>query len=131
MSRSGYSDDLDSWDLIRWRGAVKQALRGKRGQQFLHELITALEAMPVRELIAGELEDNGRVCALGAVGKQRGLNMVEVDAYDHEAIASMFNISHALACEVMFENDERHFEHRSSSQRWEYMYQWAKENLRL
>ena len=22
MSRSGYSDDCDQWDLIRWRGAV-------------------------------------------------------------------------------------------------------------
>lgn len=36
MSRSGYSEDLDMWDLIRWRGAVKSALRGKRGQACPH-----------------------------------------------------------------------------------------------
>ena len=38
MSRSGYSDDLDNWDLIRWRGQVSSAIRGKRGQGFLREL---------------------------------------------------------------------------------------------
>lgn len=26
MSRSGYVDDCDVWALIRWRGAVKQAI---------------------------------------------------------------------------------------------------------
>lgn len=32
MSRCGYSDDYDQWALIRWRGAVESAIRGKRGQ---------------------------------------------------------------------------------------------------
>ena len=31
MSRSGYEDGLEMWDLIRWRGAVASAIRGKRG----------------------------------------------------------------------------------------------------
>jgi hypothetical protein len=47
MSRSGYSDDHSEWDLIRWRGAVASAIRGKRGQAFLRELLVALDAMPV------------------------------------------------------------------------------------
>jgi hypothetical protein len=36
MSRSGYSDawDDDTWAIIRWRGAVKQAMNGARGQAF-------------------------------------------------------------------------------------------------
>jgi hypothetical protein len=37
MSRSGYSDDLENWSLIRWRGAVASAIRGRRGQAFLRE----------------------------------------------------------------------------------------------
>jgi len=41
MSRSGYSDDCDVWALIRWRGAVKSAIRGARGQAMLRELIQA------------------------------------------------------------------------------------------
>ena len=45
MSRSGYSDDCDTWPLICWRGAVASALRGRRGQQFLIELRDALDAI--------------------------------------------------------------------------------------
>jgi len=47
MSRSGYSDDCDDqWSLICWRGAVKSAIRGKRGQAFLKEMLAALDALP-------------------------------------------------------------------------------------
>lgn len=48
MSRSGYSDDydFDNWQLIRWRGAVNSAINGRRGQAFLKELLTAIEALP-------------------------------------------------------------------------------------
>lgn len=108
MSRSGYSDDCyDNWDLIRWRGAVASAIRGKRGQAFLEELLTAMEALPQPRLIAGELEEHGEVCALGAVGRARGLEtMRNYDPEEHEAIAALFKIPHALACEIMYLNDE-------------------------
>lgn len=72
MSRSGYHDDIEHWDLIRWRGAVASAIRGVRGQRFLKELMQALENLPDQRLIAHELEKGGEVCALGAVGKSRG-----------------------------------------------------------
>ena len=72
MSRHGYSSEYDDVDDIlalgRWRGQVSSAIRGKRGQAFLKEMIQALEAMPVKKLIAKELSDHGQVCALGAVG---------------------------------------------------------------
>lgn len=74
MSRSGYSHDIDQWDLIRWRGAVAAAIRGKRGQAFLLEMWKAITALPEPKLIANELvEKDGAVCAMGAVGKQRGI----------------------------------------------------------
>ena len=58
MSRSGYPDDCDSnWQMIKWRGMVVSAMRGKRGQQFFRDLLAALDAMAEKSLIAGELED--------------------------------------------------------------------------
>src|SRR6185295_11408998 len=79
LSRSGYSDDGERWDLIRYRGAVASAIRGARGQTFLKEILAALDAMPEKKLIANELEEDGQVCALGALGKARGLDMAGID----------------------------------------------------
>ena len=45
MSRSGYTDDYDDgyeWANIRWRGAVKSAIRGKRGQATLKAILDAM-----------------------------------------------------------------------------------------
>lgn len=110
MSRSGYSEDCygreDQWQLIRWRGAVASAIRGKRGQEFLRELADALDAMPVKELVDGELEHDGAVCALGAVGSQRGMDLGEIDPYEREQVAEKFGIAEALAAEIMYINDE-------------------------
>lgn len=45
--------------MIRWRGAVASAIRGKRGQAFLREMLAALDAMPEKRLIAGSLVFDG------------------------------------------------------------------------
>ena len=88
MSRSGYVDDVDdNWDLIRWRGAVKSALRGKRGQAFLKEMIEALDALPEKMLIGNTLEADGMVCAMGAVGLKRGVDMAKIDPEEREHLA--------------------------------------------
>ena len=109
MSRSGYSDDgdFDHWQMIRWRGAVTSAFKGKRGQAFLREMLTALDALPDKKLISHELvQADGCVCALGAVGNARGLDMAKIDPDDHEGVAAKFDVAHAMACEIMYENDE-------------------------
>ena len=106
MSRSGYSDDFEQWDFIRWRGAVASAVRGKRGQAFLKEMLAALDALPEKQLIANELETEGAVCAIGAVGKVRGIDMSKIDPEDRETVASTFGIPLALASEIFFANDE-------------------------
>ena len=105
MSRSGYGPETDcNWVWIRWRGAVKSAIRGRRGQAFLREMQAALDAMPRRRLIAGMLEDEGEYCALGAVGHARGMDLSRRD-YSEEETAAMFGISQALAAEIMSVND--------------------------
>lgn len=107
MSRSGYSDDCeDQWGLIRWRGAVNSAIKGKRGQAFLREALSALDAMPEKTLTTNELEADGEFCTLGVVGHARGLALDRLDTYDRESVAAAFGISAALAAEIMYENDE-------------------------
>lgn len=110
MSRSGYTDDCDdTFDLIRWRGAVMSAIRGKRGQAFLLEMFRAMEALPQKRLIKKALQDeyeDSAVCSLGAVGRARGIDMSKIDADEYEEVAVAFGIPNALAQEIMYLNDE-------------------------
>lgn len=136
MSRSGYSDDCDRWDLIRWRGAVASAIRGKRGQEFLKEMLYCLDSIADRRLIANELEKDGSVCAIGSVGKHRGIDMSDIDPEDRKQVARAFGISEALAAEIMFLNDEQlgwvwgETNTRTESQRWIEMRKWIVENIK-
>jgi hypothetical protein len=108
MSRSGYSDDCDSWSLIRWRGAVTSAIKGERGQAFLCEALEALDAMPVKRLEKSVLVNGqGGCCTMGAVAIKRGVDVSEIDAYARKAVAGLFAIAPALAAEIAFENDEQ------------------------
>ncbi len=98
MNRSGYCESCEGWELIRWRGAVASAIRGKRGQALLTELLTALDAMPDKRLIAHELEtDDGEVCALGAVGKLRQMQLSSLDPEDYAARGRRLRSSSSLS----------------------------------
>ena len=115
MSRSGYCDDYGDDDplaLGRYRAQVASAIRGKRGQALLRELLAALDAMPQKQLVAGELEADGQFCALGVVGQARGLNLAAIDTYDVESLGGTFNIADQLAREIMWVNDDHVQEHR-------------------
>lgn len=131
MSRSGYSDDHDNnWDLIRWRGAVASAIRGKRGQAFLNEMLAAFDVLPEKKLIANELEiEEGAVCALGAVAKVRGIDVKEIDPEDNERVAELFAIPHTLACEIVYMNDEWGSHKQTPEQRYERMRKWVKDQI--
>lgn len=103
MSRSGYGD-CDYLPL--WRQAVARAITGKRGQDFMRELLAALDALPAKRLIASEFESDGDVCALGAIARARGLSL-EVNDYDTgDDAAAALGIAPALAREILYENDE-------------------------
>lgn len=104
MSRSGYSDDAENVSL--WRGAVASSIRGRRGQAFLREMLAAMDGLPEKRLISEDLEKEGAVCAIGAVGLVRGVDMSKIDPEDNYAIADAFGIAHVLACEIMYLNDE-------------------------
>ena len=129
MSRSGYSSDLDPLVLGRWRAQVASAIRGKRGQKLLADMVAALEAMPEKRLIASSLEESGEVCALGAVGRMRGINMMGIDPTEPEEVADAFNIARQLAMEIAFENDEA-CPRDTPEERWQSMRNWAVVNIR-
>jgi hypothetical protein len=131
MSRSGYTDDFDDqWQHIMWRGAVSSAIRGKRGQAFLRELIAALDARPEKHLIAYDLEAGGNVCAIGSVGVMRGVDMSKLDPEWSENIARTFGISDALVCEIEFINDEaNYYKPETPEERWQRVRKWAVSNL--
>lgn len=128
MSRSGYTDDGDDWAAIRWRGAVASAIRGKRGQAFLKEMLSALDEIPNKRLIRGDLVADGDVCALGAVGVKRALpGLLDIDPYDPD-IAGIFSIPTALASEIMYINDEAvpyYWVAEKPEDRWQRVREWV------
>jgi hypothetical protein len=135
MSRSQYTDECDGWDLIRYRGAVRAAMRGRRGQELLHGLASALDALPDKQLIAGDLiTDDGDVCTLGALGVVAGRiaagradALRQVDPEDYEQVAKFFGVAEALVREVMYENDE--YRHETSRARWRRMRAWVERHI--
>jgi hypothetical protein len=94
MSRHGYSNDCEN--VAMWRGVIASASRGKRGQVFFRALVAALDAMPEKRLVEGELQtEDGEVCALGCLGRALGRALREVDAEDWDKLGELFDISAA------------------------------------
>jgi hypothetical protein len=129
MSRSGYSEDCDGWELIRWRGAVASAIKGKRGQALLREMLAALDAMPEKRLIAHEFEKDGDVCALGSVAKQRGVDVSAIDPEDYEGVASSFGVAEALVREIEYVNDDWIGSRESDEKRFQVVRKWVAEQI--
>lgn len=126
MGRSGYIDDLEALELGRWRGRVASAIRGKRGQAFLRDLLAALDAMPKKRLVEEDLQrPDGEVCTLGAVGAARGHSMQNIDPTEHEFIGQMLDIAPCLVAEVEFLNDDWLHVPESPEDRWLRMRAWV------
>jgi hypothetical protein len=138
MPRSGYDDDCDGRELALWRGAVASTIRGKRGQEFLRELLAALDAIPEKRLIANALERDGEVCALGALGRKRGLAM---DNYDEEmcdpetdeyrrALAHLFGTAPALVAEITYMNDQWPSSLSTPETRYQMVREWVASQIK-
>lgn len=140
MSRAGYTySGADTREEMlaqaRYRGQVASAIRGKRGQAFLRELLAAVDlaerdgiefttgVLVLRETIGGE--PFCAMCALGAVLHARGEAVPpgEAEASDYDWFARHLDIAEPLAREVMFENDE-------GAGSWSDIRRWAKSLLR-
>lgn len=133
MSRAGYTDDCDDpLQEGRWRAAVNSAMRGRRGQAFLREMLTAMDALPAKRLVREVLQvdtgmpfHRGDVCALGAVGVARGIDLEKIDPDDNETVAGTFGIADAMAREIMYWNDEGGTYRETPEQRFARMRKWV------
>jgi hypothetical protein len=145
MGRSGYTEDDDDPHNLGYlyRGAVKRAIEGYRGQAFLKDLLRALDALPEKRLIADSLrQPTGEVCTLGAIGVHRGLDMSGLisdpdeepdDGERADDVARLFGIAPALAKEIMYENDESgpsYWGNETPESRFARMRKWVVENIK-
>ena len=107
----------------------------------LTDLLSALDAMPEKSLIVHELEtEDGEVCALGALGKARGIDMRKLDPDEPEEVAAAFGIAPQLAQEIVYINDERldrvwdeaakRYVNITPDQRWVRMRAWVARQIR-
>lgn len=139
MSRSGYMDydgydDNEQWAYIRHRGAVMRAFKGARGQQFLRNMLTALDALPEKRLVQMAFEtENGDVCALGAVAKARGLKgLTDLDPDDPdsaEVLADKLWIAPVMARDIIYENDENSRENETPEERFIRIRKWVEREI--
>ena len=124
MSRSGYTDDCENLEL--YRQALNRAMQGKRGIAFLRELADALDAMPVKELIAGELiDEEGDCCAIGAVCLARGMDASRIDYESPQYVAKAVGIAWSMAAEIEHINDEWGPVNETPAQRWTRVRSWV------
>lgn len=127
MSRSGYTDNCDD-PLIygRWTAQVKSAIRGKRGQAFLQELLVAMDAMPVKELIEEELvTSEGDCCTMGVICKSRNIDVTNIDPTEAEEVGDTLGIAYQMAAEIAYQNDEAGSSVETPEQRWVRMRKWV------
>jgi len=136
MSRSGFSEECDgSYGINPWPAIIARAVQGRPGTKFLRELLAALHAMPVKELVAEALvEPSGAACALGSVALARRLDVSALDPEDYEAVAKAFCITPTLAREIAFINDDdfRNFSRSETpAERWTRVRGWVVKQLEL
>jgi len=132
MSRAGYCDDGDEWALIRWRGAVNSAIKGKRGQKFLREMAQSLDAMPEKKLIKEELMTIEGVCALGAVAVSRNIDVTNIESYEnHDQLSTIFGIAPAMIREIEYINDEHGWGDIGTERRWFLVRGWVDEQIEI
>ena len=156
MSRITYNE-WDSaegqWAGIRWGGAAKKAINGKRGQAALRELKAALLVLPSKRLIADRWAASGDVCALGALDVHRmmartGMNWdaarlvvqqtTQIEWIDYwgdpheddesssaELGQSRLGLTYTLAWEIIEKNDE----YRTPEDRYTRMLGWLNSNI--
>lgn len=135
MGRSGYTEDGDDEynQAGLWQANVRRATTGRRGQKFFRALLEALDALPKKELVEGELEDeNGAVCALGAFRVAKGLSLDRAIAEsDWDALGKAFAAAPLLMREVMFQNDDDFGEHpgETPGKRFERMRAWVAKQI--
>lgn len=89
-----------------WDANCRRSIKGRKGQAALRELEAALLALPEKRLIADKLEDDeGRVCAIGALAKAKGVTPKADPDYEMEEVGVELGMPRMVAWKVVAEND--------------------------
>ncbi len=128
MSRSGYSDEGDYYEL--YRANVERTIASKKGQTFLKELAQLMDAMPEKKLIANELiNEKGECCTIGVFCKAKNIDVTGIDVGDGDEVGRAVGITGMLAREIEYMNDEYVWKVETPEQRWERMRKWVDKNI--
>ncbi len=132
MSRS-FSDDFEEEfpnEYAFFEKRLETSLAGKRGQNFLKELAAEMDAMPVKELVKGDLvTKDGACCALGVVCKSRKINVEKLDPDEHLDVANVLDISLPMAGRIAWLNDDD--VDQNDADRWKRMRKWVSEQIQV
>lgn len=133
-----------------WQQAVKNAIRGKRGQAILRELRNALLALPNSRLIEGSVVKDGEVCAIGALAAYRLTvgpvthdgsqltSLVELEEQFAEwlndevgtvELGQSMGLTRALAWAISYENDEGTWKDETPEERFRRVLDWVEREL--
>ena len=148
MGRAGYVDDYDEDNSGHlYRGRVASALRGRRGQAFLKDLLAQLDAMPEKRLFTSQLEQNGEVCTLGVMTRARkidtsdksrwgfseigeyGSDDPDQDEWVIDNLVAELDIAEPMVREIMYLNDEGSGHTETPEDRWQRMRQWVQRHI--
>lgn len=105
--RISYSDEEETPGQFElWQANCRRSLAGRAGQRSLRELEAALVALPSKRLIAGALDDeDGDVCAIGALVKAKGITPEADPDYEMEDVGVECGMPRLVAWKVVEMND--------------------------
>ena len=89
-----------------WYANLRRTMLSARGQAFLRELLEALDTLPQKRLIPGALQQGREVCAIGAVGLKRCMDLTALDSNEQDEIAHAFGVSSMMVQEIAYWNDQ-------------------------
>ena len=125
--RLNYSDEESFPGLFDlWQANIDRCLKGKKGQAALLEFREALLALPEKRLIADALYDEeGSVCAVGAYGAYKGVNLNDCDPdYETDEAGFKFGLPRLVAWKLVELNDIE-FDQCSPEERYTRMLNWV------
>jgi len=107
MSRVNSHEIENQGTLNLLEANLDRTIKGKKGQEFLKKLLSALDAMQVKELHTDALKnEEGGFCALGCYANHFKVKTDDIYPDDALAISKRFGISQMLVWQIIWENDE-------------------------
>lgn len=106
---------------------LNEIIADPQSQNFLREVLEALDSLEEKVLIIGELESEGSFCAIGAVCHKRGINLTQPMSSSGLKVMYSLGVSSDLVGAISSENDK--FYGETQSTRWFRMRSWVESQI--